>query len=176
MTFGGKDAMATRSCIQSALSACVRSVCDQHGYKLKKEQEEAIMNFISGKDVFVCLPTGYGKSVCFMFLPEIMDVVHSRTSGTSIVLVVTPLTSLMKDQVDACISHGVKAVAVSSETESKNSQFHLVANGEFQLVYISPEMILCNKKWRNALQNRVYQLRLCGLIVDEAHCVKKWYD
>ena len=114
MTFGGKDAMVTRSCIQSA---SVRSVCDQHGYKLKKEQEEAIRKFISGKDVFVCLPTGYGKSVCFMFLPEIMDVVHSRISRTSIVLVVTPLTSLMKDQVDACISHGVKAVAVSSETE-----------------------------------------------------------
>jgi len=66
--------------------------------KLKPEQETAIRSFALGKDVFVCLPTGYGKSVCFTMLPFVFDHLRGTTDGRSIVICVSPLQSLMMDQ------------------------------------------------------------------------------
>ena len=65
---------------------------------LKPEQEQAIKNFVRGKDVFVCLPTGYGESVCFTMLPFVYDHLRRAADGTSIVICVAPLQSLMMDQ------------------------------------------------------------------------------
>ena len=156
------------------LSSLVDSVCLKHGYTaIKEEQKRAIINFVSGKDVFVCLPTGFGKSLCFIILPEVFDTVYRKPEGSSIIIVVAPLTSLMKDQVKMCIVRGIKAVAVTREEESKQN-FHRVVNRDYQIVYISPEMILGTRKWRYILQEDIYQSRLCALVVDEAHCVKKW--
>ena len=62
----------------------------------KPEQASIIINFVRGNDVFGCLPTGFGKSVCFMLLPMVFDAVKARALGESIVIVVSPLTSLIK--------------------------------------------------------------------------------
>ena len=69
------------------------------------DQFQAIEAFLRGKDILICLPTGSGKSVCFACLPHVFDVLRSYLSETlhqSIVVVVSPLSSLMQDQVCAC--------------------------------------------------------------------------
>ena len=63
--------------------------------ELKPEQKEAVVAFISGKDVFVCLPTGFGKTLCYIVLPALFDVARGLPSGNSIIIVVSPLNSLM---------------------------------------------------------------------------------
>ncbi len=65
---------------------------------LKQEQEESIVQLVSGKDVFVSLPTGFGKSLCYILLPHVFDL-WIMDGKKSIVLVVSPLVALMKDQV-----------------------------------------------------------------------------
>ena len=64
--------------------------------KLREEQDKVIRSFVGGKDVFAALPTGYGKSLCFALLPYIFDNMMKKTG--SIVICVSPLTSLMMDQ------------------------------------------------------------------------------
>ena len=79
-------------------SVIIKSI-QKLGYsKLKTEQLQVIREFISGKDVFAVLPTGFGKTLCYACLPLIFDEL-ARKTGFSIVLVVTPLNAIMKDQV-----------------------------------------------------------------------------
>ena len=73
---------------------------------LKSQQSEAIFQFLHGRDVFVALPTGYGKSLCYMALPWIFDRLRGVTNQ-SVVLVVSPLVALMADQVAQCCSCAV---------------------------------------------------------------------
>ena len=82
--------------VESALTARLRYE------ELKDEQKEAVKAFANGKDVFVSLPTGYGKSLCYQILPVLFDALRGqpeRQTVSSIVVVVSPLTSIMKDQV-----------------------------------------------------------------------------
>ena len=77
----------------------------------------------------------------------------------------------MKDQVASFQKKGVNAVYINpSDSESKLA----VVTGEFQLIYISPETLLTDLEWRDILQSPLFQQNLEGLVVDEAHCVKKW--
>ena len=70
------------------------------GYsKLKDLQMSVIVSFVLGRDVFGILPTGYGKSLCYQCLPLVFDKLNSVSSGASIVVVLAPLTAIMKDQV-----------------------------------------------------------------------------
>ena len=77
----------------------------------KQEQERAIRLSVGGSDVFVSLPTGYGKSACFGSLPVMFDSLRRVPDGTSIVLVISPLKSLMKDQVASFCRKGLKALS-----------------------------------------------------------------
>lgn len=87
------------------------------------------------------------------------------------VIVIAPLVALMDDQVDGFVSRGLKAVRVGS-CPSKDLQ---VINGEYQLVFVSPEAILTRRKWRKMLLSYVYQTNLVCLTIDEAHCVRTWH-
>ena len=64
---------------------------------LKTKQKEAISSFLKGRDVFVCLPTGYGKSLCFVLLPLVCDYLRGQKNGSTVICV-SPLTSLMMEQ------------------------------------------------------------------------------
>ena len=64
-------------------------------------------------------------------------------------------------------------MAVTSEDDSKK-HYEEVINGQFQVIYIGPEMLLGTKKWRSMLESDRYQTCVCAVIIDEAHCVKKW--
>ena len=83
----------------------VVTVINTHVQKLgylspKKEQEDVIVGFLSGRDVFVVLPTGFGKTLCYACLPLVFDGIRLLRDGlSSIVLIITPLTAIMKDQV-----------------------------------------------------------------------------
>ena len=66
---------------------------------VKNEQLLAIRQFVCGNDVFVCLPTGYGKSLCYSCLPLVFDKLNYHKVATSIIIVVSPLMALMKDQI-----------------------------------------------------------------------------
>ena len=143
------------------------------GYEtIKDEQRETVKKFVKGNDVFVALPTGFGKSFCYAVLPLVFDDWLGRPPSTSIVICVSPLLSLMQDQKGKFTPRGLVTEFVG-EGQSR-LQLEKVDAGLCQLVYISPESLLYNQHWRELLRTTVYQRNLVALVVDEAHCVKKW--
>lgn len=152
----------------------IRTVATSLGYSsLKGEQELALEAFTSGKDVFVSLPTGFGKSVCYALLPHVFDLIRG-TEKTSIAIVISPLISLMKDQTSIFNKKGVSSVCVSDKEELLKETVHDMMKGKYQLVFMSPESLLLNLQWRRMLCNNTYMTNLIAFVVDEAHCVKKW--
>ena len=146
----------------------VQIVKNRFDITLKPEQRTAITAFLSGKDVFVCLPTGYGKLLCYGSLPAIYDALYDKDHGHSIV-VVLPLESLMKDQAQGFSKLGIKAGYVRGPASRES-----IVQGEYDVIFISPESLLTNRKWREMIKNDVYRKKLIAFIVDEAHCVKTW--
>ena len=126
---------------------------------------------MEGNDVFVSLSTGYGKSLCYAALPYAFDELRA-TDTPSIVVVVSPLIALMKDQIAVYSARGLKVGCVTGEFSSKEKS--QVVKGNFQLVFFSPESLLSGHRWRELLQVEPYRSNLVAFIVDEAHCVKKW--
>ena len=134
----------------------------------------AIVQFCRGQDVFVSLPTGSGKSLCYSCLPWTFDLLKKHSSQ-SIIIVVTPLIALMKDQVSALIRKGVNSVYVTQSDDDCDDKFaEALYEGQYQLVFFGPESLLTVETWRDMLVSEVYQRNVVGFVVDEAHCVKKW--
>ena len=122
----------------------------------------------------MCLPTGSGKSLCYCILPYAFDDLRNLT-GTdtrSIVLVVSPLIALMKDQVRSMVERNITAIYAAEADEKDVEDISL---GRYQLIFMSPEMLLRDENWRDMLVSPLYQHNLMAFVVDEAHCVKKWY-
>ena len=143
---------------------------------LKPEQEAAISSFISNEDVFVCLPTGFGKSLCFYCLPLIYDKLYGRDDNSSMIIVVSPLTALMSDQVRLLTSKGMSSISLSglNETDQNASDIKTnVANGYYQIVFTSPEQLLFDKEWKDVFESEHIRQHLVGIIIDEAHTVYK---
>lgn len=133
------------------------------GYKTFRDgQEELIDSILSGRDTLGIMPTGGGKSICFQ-LPALLF--------PGVTIVVSPLISLMKDQVSALVQNGIPASFINrSMTDNAIRQSYRAAlRGEYKLIYVAPERIL-SKSF----------LELCQMIdislvcVDEAHCVSQW--
>ena len=135
----------------------------------KDKQDEALRAFLSGRDTFVSLPTGYGKSVIYAALPLIFDRLLDRRG--SIVVCVSPLTSLMIDQRSKFTCMSTEFVG---ELQTDDDAVARVLKGQVQLVFISPENIICNSRFRNMLLSERYKEYLVAFVVDEAHCVKTW--
>ena len=140
--------------------------------------------------MFLSLPTGSGgKSLCFSVLPYVFDDMFHRNN--SIVVVVSPLIALMKDQVRitycilqlidsffnrscmALTAKGMSAVCIAG-LESRSSISLQVQEGKFQVVIINPEILILNLSWRQMLRTPIYQTNLVAIVIDEAHCVTKW--
>ena len=156
------------------VDVAVQEATKSLGYmELRPHQRRVVESFLNGHDVFVSLPTGSGKSLCYCLLPKAFDVLRSISSvdTQSVVIVVSPLIALMKDQVRQMTERGVSAVYVGEADAATETE---VCNGRFQLVYFSPEALLTNPTWWDMLQSPVYQNNLVAFVVDEAHCVKKW--
>ena len=107
----------------------------------KYEQEQVIRHFVQGNNVFVSHPTGSGKSLCYSLLLGAFDEMH-RSQEWSIVIVVSPLVALMKDQVRAITERNVKSVFVGDVDDEVE-----VCEGKYLLVFISLESLLMDPMW-----------------------------
>ena len=144
---------------------------------LKQEQKLSIRAVYDRKDVFVFLPTGYGKSICFQTLPFLFDYKLGASQTKSSVVVVSPLIALMVDQVKSLRKRGVDAVVISSGSREGIVDKEFCATEKSlqsaSLIFSSPEA-LSHSKWRDALENPSVSSHVCAVVVDEAHCVSKW--
>ena len=143
-----------------------------HIESLKDLQREALEKLICGRDVFLIQPTGSGKSLIFQSAPIFFDIVRPK-SAKSIVLVISPLVSLMLDQVHFLKSLGISAEIIGDEQNCEQARKR-VERGQCQIVYGSPEAFLSTKRWRAMLSNDAYKKGLCLVAVDEAHCISHW--
>ena len=101
---------------------------------LKPERRTSIFQFDSGSDVFVSLPTGYGKSLCYTLLPPVFNLLRG-VKEKSIVLVVSPLLALMKDQVASISEKGLSAVFISDKDSTSPTVKREMKYGNFQVVF-----------------------------------------
>ncbi|XP_022803321.1 LOW QUALITY PROTEIN: putative ATP-dependent DNA helicase Q1 [Stylophora pistillata] len=137
---------------------------------LNAQQKTGIRKIVEEKkDVFVILPTGFGKSPLYEALSLVFDLTSQEPGH--IVVVVSPLESLMNDQVSHLRELGLKAANISSLEDSKRTR---VESGEYSLVYGSPEAWLRNERWIFMLTNSVYSKKLCAIAIDEAHVARQW--
>ncbi|KAL5503641.1 hypothetical protein EMCRGX_G010620 [Ephydatia muelleri] len=156
------------------LDSIIIQAAQKLGYPtLRPNQHKAIKSFMEGHDVFISLPTGCGKSLCFSVLPYAFDYLYRRVG--SIVIVVSPLIALMKDQVATLSSRGLSAAHICSEVHDRFQQ-EKILRGEVQIVFIGPELLMLNVTWREMLRTHVYRSNLVAFVVDEVHCVTKWGD
>jgi ATP-dependent DNA helicase RecQ len=125
-------------------------------------QEDIINAVINNEDTFALLPTGGGKSVCFQ-IPAL--------AKEGICIVISPLVALMKDQVNALLNKGIKAIALTSGIPNKEIDTLLdnCIYGNYKFLYLSPERLQ-----QELVQDRIRQMNVNLIAVDEAHCISQW--
>src|SRR5439155_21765133 len=125
-------------------------------------QEEIICDSLAGRDVFVLMPTGGGKSLCFQ-LPALMR--------EGLTIVVSPLISLMKDQVDALQTSGIPATYLNStlDRDEAKARWRGLHRGEYRMLYVAPERLMLETFLERALNWKIGQFA-----IDEAHCISEW--
>ena len=132
-------------------------------------QGEIISHVASGRHALVIMPTGMGKSLCFQ-IPAMLSNESGSLSG-DLTVVISPLIALMKDQVDRLVEKGVAATYINSSLRRKEreSRYQAIVDGEFDLLYVTPERFR-KGEFVTALGTRTVKL----LAVDEAHCISEW--
>jgi ATP-dependent DNA helicase RecQ len=125
-------------------------------------QEEIIRDALAGRDVFALMPTGGGKSLCFQLPALLRD---------GLTIVVSPLISLMKDQVDALQTSGIAATFLNSALARHEAVERLrkLNRGQYRLLYVAPERLMLDGFFERALNWNIAQIA-----IDEAHCISEW--
>jgi ATP-dependent DNA helicase RecQ len=140
------------------------SALEHHfGYpEFRPLQREIIGDSLAGRDVFVLMPTGGGKSLCFQLPALLRD---------GLTIVVSPLISLMKDQVDALRTGGISATFLNSTLgrQEASARWRGLHRGEYRLLYVAPERLMLDTFLERALNWNIAQIA-----IDEAHCISEW--
>jgi ATP-dependent DNA helicase RecQ len=125
-------------------------------------QREIISDSLAGRDVFVLMPTGGGKSLCFQ-LPALIR--------QGLTIVVSPLISLMKDQVDALQTSGIPATYLNSTLDRNDAlaRWRGLHRGQYRMLYVAPERLMLDTFLERALNWNIAQFA-----IDEAHCISEW--
>lgn len=125
-------------------------------------QQEIIGDALAGRDVFVLMPTGGGKSLCFQLPALLRD---------GLTIVVSPLISLMKDQVDALQTSGIPATYLNStlDRDESKARWRGLHRGEYRMLYVAPERLMLETFLERALNWNIAQFA-----IDEAHCISEW--
>jgi len=140
-----------------------KNLKDSFGYdQFRDNQEAIILNLLQGKNTFVIMPTGAGKSLCYQ-LPALMR--------DGLAIIISPLIALMKDQVDQLQARGIKAALLNSTLSQKsiNETKQEVLSGNIKLLYVAPETL--NKEDNLAF---LKQVKVSFIAVDEVHCISDW--
>jgi len=125
-------------------------------------QEEIVGDALAGRDVFALLPTGGGKSLCFQLPALLRD---------GLTIVVSPLISLMKDQVDALQTSGIAATFLNSALDRQEAIARLrgLHQGEYRLLYVAPERLMLE-----TFLDKAATWKIAQIAIDEAHCISEW--
>lgn len=141
----------------------------------RHNQLEAINATLSGKDAFVLMPTGGGKSLCYQ-LPSIVRSGHTH----GVTVVVSPLLSLMQDQVSHLQKLKIQALLINGETTREHRDFVMQAlkgpdvENLVQLLYVTPEMVNKSRAVEQCFISLHRRKKLARIVIDEAHCVSQW--
>src|SRR5213078_3242225 len=142
----------------------LRGALKKHfGYdEFRPLQEEIVRDALAGRDVFALMPTGGGKSLCFQLPALLRD---------GVTIVVSPLISLMKDQVDALRTSGIAATYLNSTLDADEARARLrgLHQGKFKMLYIAPERLMMA-----SFLERLLNLEVAQIAIDEAHCISEW--
>ena len=147
----------------TALQLAKETLSDVFGYEsFRPGQESVVSTILSGRDVMAVMPTGAGKSLCYQIPALVLP---------GITLVVSPLISLMRDQVSALLQNGVRAAYLNSSLTSRQYMLALdnARRSVYKIIYVAPERLLTSSFLDFALQADIAQV-----VVDEAHCVSQW--
>ena len=136
---------------------------EYYGYdSFRERQDEIITSILEGKDVVTIMPTGGGKSICYQVPALILD---------GLTIVISPLISLMKDQVDNIKNMGIKSAYINStlsENEIKSILNDVIKN-EVKILYVAPERLESTE-----FLNLITRVKISQIAVDEAHCISQW--
>lgn len=128
----------------------------------RASQEDIILHVLSGRHCLVLMPTGMGKSLCYQLPALMMD---------GLTVVISPLISLMKDQVDSLLERGIDAAYVNSSLgkAERTARYKNIADGKYKILFVAPERFR-NRDFTAAIKQRKISL----LAIDEAHCISRW--
>jgi ATP-dependent DNA helicase RecQ len=131
---------------------------------LKEKQKEIINNYLNGNDVVGLLPTGYGKSLCYLLPPLLTD---------KIMFIISPLISLMEDQKEKLVSMDIPVAALHGNNPNKDREIFSIIDGTIKIVYMSPEYLIRGEGLE--LATSLMDLNKLGfLAIDESHCISVW--
>lgn len=140
--------------------------------EFRRPQQQIIEHVLGGQHALVIMPTGMGKSLCYQIPGLIID--QQKCSGDEvrpITLILSPLIALMKDQVDSLQNRGINATYINSSLRKneRESRYQAIADGNYSLLYVTPERFR-KQEFLDVINQRTVQL----LAVDEAHCISEW--
>ena len=174
------------SCLQEAITDTV-----YNGINFKPKQLVCMERIFLRQDTLAVLPTGYGKSVTFHLLPKLLrsrdSALESSTSvSLPVVVVISPLNSLMQDQIQILRRSGIEAAIVNIRKEDAedgedvlyttvtDAEARTLKSGGYSLLFCHPEAILSAKDGSAMFQSKAFTSRVQVMVVDEAHCILEW--